>query len=104
MRFPLTLTTSMAGYMLKKKLAREKRFPLVLMLEPLHACNLTCTGCGRIREYVQTIKDKLTVEECIASVEECGAPIVSICGGEPLIYPEIGKLVRAILRQRRHIY
>lgn len=74
------------------------------MLEPLHACNLTCTGCGRIREYVQTIKEKLTVEECLASVDECGAPIVSICGGEPLIYPEIGRLVRGILKRRKHIY
>jgi hopanoid biosynthesis associated radical SAM protein HpnH len=104
MRFPLTLTTSMAGYMAKKKLAREKRFPLVLMLEPLHACNLTCTGCGRIREYSQTIKEKLSVAECLAAVDECGAPIVSICGGEPLIYPEIGQLVRAILGRRKHIY
>ena len=58
MRFPLTLTTSMAGYIARKKLSGEKRFPLVLMLEPLHACNLTCTGCGRIREYSQTIKEK----------------------------------------------
>ena len=65
----------------------NKRFPLVLMLEPLHACNLTCTGCGRIREYESTIKEKLSVEECLASVDECGAPIVSICGGEPMIYP-----------------
>jgi len=72
----------------------NKRFPLVMMLEPLHACNLTCTGCGRIREYSQTIKEKLSVEECLASVDECGAPIVSICGGEPMIYPEIGRLVR----------
>src|SRR5262249_51996278 len=61
-------------------------------------------GCGRIREYVQTIKQKLTVEECLASVDECGAPIVSICGGEPMIYPEIGKLVSAILKRRKHIY
>ncbi len=104
MRFPLTLTTSMAGYMARKKLAGEKRFPLVLMLEPLHACNLTCTGCGRIREYSQTIKEKLTLQECLDSVDECGAPIVSICGGEPMIYPEIGKLVRAVLRRRKHIY
>lgn len=104
MRFPLTLTTSMASYIVQKKIKREKRFPLVLMLEPLHACNLTCTGCGRIREYSQTIKDKLTVRECLDSVDECGAPIVSICGGEPLIYPEIGKLVRGILRRRKHIY
>ena len=66
MRFPLSLTRTMAGYLLRKKLAGEKQFPLVLMLEPLHACNLTCTGCGRIREYASTIKDKLTVDECLA--------------------------------------
>jgi hopanoid biosynthesis associated radical SAM protein HpnH len=104
MRFPLSLTTSMAGYIVKKKLARVPRFPLVLMLEPLHACNLTCTGCGRIREYSQTIKEKLTVEECLASVDEAGAPIVSICGGEPMIYPEIGRLTKEILKRRKHIY
>src|SRR5215207_7421755 len=104
MRFPLSLTTDMAGYMLRKKLGREKRFPLVLMLEPLHACNLTCTGCGRIREYEETIKAKLSVEECLASVDEAGTPIVSICGGEPLIYPQIGELVRGILKRRKHIY
>ena len=60
---------------------------MVLMLEPLHACNLTCTGCGRIREYKSTINEMLTVEQCLAAVDECGAPIVSICGGEPMIYP-----------------
>src|SRR5207248_103196 len=63
MRFPLSLTLSMAAYIVRKKLAGVKRFPLVLMLEPLHACNLTCTGCGRIREYSTTIKDKLSVAE-----------------------------------------
>jgi hopanoid biosynthesis associated radical SAM protein HpnH len=104
MRFPLSLTASMVGYMARKKLSGTARFPLVLMLEPLHACNLTCTGCGRIREYAQTIKEKLSVEECLASVDEAGAPIVSICGGEPLIYPEIGALVRGILGRRKHIY
>lgn len=104
MRFPLSLTASMVGYMAKNKLARRKRFPLVLMLEPLHACNLTCTGCGRIREYETTIKEKLSLEECLASVDEAGAPIVSICGGEPLIYPEIGALVKGILKRKKHIY
>jgi len=104
MRFPLSLTTSMVGYMAGKYIRREKKFPLVLMLEPLHACNLTCTGCGRIREYSKTIKEKLTVEECLQSVDEAGAPIVSICGGEPLIYPEIGKLVKGILHRKKHIY
>jgi hopanoid biosynthesis associated radical SAM protein HpnH len=94
----------MVGYMAKKTLTRQKRYPLVLMLEPLHACNLTCTGCGRIREYSESIKEKLSVEECLASVDEAGAPIVSICGGEPLIYPEIGVLARGILKRRKHIY
>src|SRR4051812_12881387 len=104
MRFPLSLTTAMVGYIAKKKITFQKRFPLVLMLEPLHACNLTCTGCGRIREYEDTIKEKLSVEECLASVDEAGAPIVSICGGEPMIYPEIGRLVSEILKKRKHIY
>src|SRR5262249_55441882 len=104
MRFPLSLTSSMVGYMARKKLSGEKRFPLVLMLEPLHACNLTCTGCGRIREYAGSIKEKLSVEECLQAVDEAGAPIVSICGGEPLIYPEIGALVRGIHKRNKHVY
>ena len=104
MRFPLSLTLTMAAYILRKKLTGMKRFPLVLMLEPLHACNLTCTGCGRIREYSSTIKEKLSVEECLAAVDEAGTPIVSVCGGEPMIYPQIGELVRKILRRRKHIY
>lgn len=104
MRFPLSLTSTMIGYIAKKKITGQKKFPLVLMLEPLHACNLTCTGCGRIREYSQSIKEKLTVAECLESVDQAGAPIVSICGGEPLIYPEIGALVKEILNRRKHIY
>jgi len=67
-----------------------KRFPIVLMLEPLHACNLTCTGCGRIREYESSITERVPLEECLLAVDECGAPVVSICGGEPLMYPQIG--------------
>lgn len=82
----------------------RKRFPLVLMLEPLHACNLTCTGCGRIREYESTISERIPFEECLAAVDECGAPIVSICGGEPLMYPDIGWLAAGILERRRHVY
>ena len=104
MRFPFSLTRSMAGYLLKKKLSGERHFPLVLMLEPLHACNLRCSGCGRIREYAQWAKERLSVEQCLAAVDECGAPIVSICGGEPLIYPEIKELVEEILARRKHIY
>jgi hopanoid biosynthesis associated radical SAM protein HpnH len=104
MRFPISLTGKMTTYLIKKKLSRARKFPLVLMLEPLHACNLTCTGCGRIREYVSTIKDKLSVDECLASVDECGAPIVSICGGEPMIYPWIDELVAKILERKKFIY
>ena len=104
MRFPLKMTTRIAGYVAKKKITRAKRFPMVLMLEPLHACNLTCTGCGRIREYESTIKQKLSIEECLDAVDECGAPVVSICGGEPMIYPGIGELVAKILERKKVIY
>ena len=104
MPFPLSMTATMTKYLLARKLRGEDKFPLVMMLEPLHACNLTCTGCGRIREYAQTIKEKLSVQECLDAVDECGAPIVSLCGGEPMIYPDIGKLVRGILRRRKNIY
>lgn len=104
MRTPLSLMTNMAGYLAKKSLTGDKKFPLTMMLEPLHACNLTCTGCGRIREYKSTISESLTVEQCMKAVDECGAPIVSICGGEPLIYPEIGRLTSEILSRKKHIY
>src|ERR1700723_3477778 len=104
MRVRLSLTTSVAGYLTKLNISGAQTFPLVMMLEPLHACNLTCTGCGRIREYKSTINELLTVEECLAAVDDCGAPIVSICGGEPLIYPEIGRLASEILARKKHIY
>jgi hopanoid biosynthesis associated radical SAM protein HpnH len=104
MRFPFSLTRSMASYLLSKKVAGQQRFPLVLMLEPLHACNLSCSGCGRVREYADTMGQRLSVEQCLAALDECGAPIVSICGGEPLIYPDIDELVRAILAQHKHAY
>ena len=104
MRFPLSLTLDLTGYIAAKRLRGARQFPLVMMLEPLHACNLTCTGCGRIREYRSTITQKLTVDQCLGAADECGAPIVSICGGEPTIYPELDVLVRELLARRRHIY
>jgi hopanoid biosynthesis associated radical SAM protein HpnH len=103
MRYPLKMTVNLSRYVASKKMRGTKKFPMVLMLEPLHACNLTCTGCGRIREYKSTINEMLSVEECLAAVDDCGSPIVSICGGEPLIYPEIGKLTAEILARGRHI-
>jgi len=94
----------MAGYLTGKKMSGAEKFPLVMMLEPLHACNLTCTGCGRIREYKSTINEMLTVEQCLQAVDDCGAPIVSLCGGEPMIYPELDRLVKEILDRKKHIY
>jgi hopanoid biosynthesis associated radical SAM protein HpnH len=104
MRFPLKMTTRIAGYVARNKLKRTERFPMVLMLEPLHACNLTCTGCGRIREYESTIKQKLSIQECLDAVDECPAPVVSICGGEPMIYPGIGELTAKILERKKVVY
>jgi len=103
MRFPFSMTADLTKYIVKKRLAGDKKFPLVMMLEPLHACNLTCTGCGRIREYESTIREVVPVEECLAATDECGAPIVSICGGEPLIYKEIGRLTEELLKRRKHV-
>src|ERR1700723_857269 len=104
MRVPFSLTASMTGYLARKSITGAQKFPLVMILEPLHACNLTCTGCGRIREYKSTINEIMTVEQCLAASDECGAPIVSICGGEPMIYPEIGRLAKGILDRGRHIF
>ncbi|MDO4550194.1 MAG: adenosyl-hopene transferase HpnH [Planctomycetia bacterium] len=105
MKFPLSLSLSMGRYLLKKRLLREKYFPLVLMLEPLFTCNLHCAGCGRIREYADHMREILTLEECLESITSCGAPVISICGGEPLLYPEISELVRQSTDVlRRHVY
>jgi MoaA/NifB/PqqE/SkfB family radical SAM enzyme len=104
MRFPLALTTKIAAYIVGHKIRGTKRFATVLQLEPLHTCNLTCTGCGRIREYSTSLKDLLPLEDCLAAAEECNAPMVSICGGEPLIYPQIEALVEGLHQQGRIIY
>src|SRR6201993_5305303 len=104
MRFPLALTTKIATYMIGHKLRGTKKFATVLQLEPLHTCNLTCTGCGRIREYSTSLKDMMTLEDCLGAAQECNAPMISICGGEPLIYPHIEALVEGLLAQKRIVY
>jgi MoaA/NifB/PqqE/SkfB family radical SAM enzyme len=104
MRFPLALTAKIAGHIIKHKAARTPKFAMVLQLEPLHTCNLTCTGCGRIREYSTSLKDMMSLEDCLASAAECEAPMVSICGGEPLIYPKIEELVAGLREQGRIVY
>ena len=104
MRFPLALTTKIAAYIVGHKLRGTRNFATVLQLEPLHTCNLTCTGCGRIREYSTNLKDVLPLEDCLSAAVECDAPMVSICGGEPLIYPQIEALIGGLLDQKRIVY
>lgn len=104
MRFPLPLTAKIAKYIISKKLRGVEKFATVLQLEPLHTCNLTCTGCGRIREYSTSLKDVMRLEDCLGAAQECDAPMISICGGEPLIYPHIEELVYGLLGQRRIVY
>ncbi|MCS1408589.1 MAG: 7-carboxy-7-deazaguanine synthase [Verrucomicrobia subdivision 3 bacterium] len=105
MRFPLTLTAKIVSHIIKHQfIRRTPKFALVLQLEPLHTCNLTCTGCGRIREYSTSLKDMMSLEDCLGSAAECDAPMVSICGGEPLFYPKIEELVQGLREQSRIIY
>ncbi len=104
MRFPLTLNLSMAWYLFKQKLNGNEKFPLVLMLEPTHRCNLQCKGCGRIREYHDTIDKEMTLEECLEAIDTTGTPVVTITGGEPLLYSQVRELVNQTLKRKRHIF
>ena len=104
MRFPFALSARIARHIITNQMKRVEKFALVLQLEPLHTCNLTCTGCGRIREYSTSLKDMMGLEDCLASAQECDAPMVSIRGGEPLIYPQIEALVQGLLEQKRIVY
>ena len=103
MRFPLHITTDMVGYQIRKTLQGQQRYPFVLMLEPLYTCNLACIGCSTER-HTGKLADRLPVDTCLKAVEECGAPAVSICGGEPTLYPELKELVEGIIDRKRHIY
>src|SRR4249919_3147635 len=92
------------SYVLKQKVRGNKRYPLVLMLEPLFRCNLACVGCGKIQYPAEILKKQLTPEECFRASEECGAPIVSIAGGEPLLHPEMPEIVRGFVDRRKFVY
>ncbi|MGE0109570.1 MAG: adenosyl-hopene transferase HpnH [Bdellovibrionales bacterium] len=104
MSVPLRQIVDVALYMMKQRLTGNKRYPLVLMLEPLFRCNLACPGCGKIDYPPEILNQRLSVEDCLAAAEECGAPIVSIPGGEPLIHREMPQIVRGLIAQKRHVY
>ena len=104
MGVPLIQQYKMGKYILGKKLSGQKKYPLVLMLEPLFRCNLACSGCGKI-DYPKEILDKrLSYEDCMSAIEECGAPVVSIAGGEPLIHKEMNKIVEGYIEKKKFVY
>ena len=104
MAVPISQMYTVASYVLSNKLKGIKRYPLVLMLEPLFRCNLACAGCGKIQYPDHVLDKRLTPEQCWAAAEECGAPIVAIPGGEPMIHPEIGRIVEGLVAQKRYLY
>jgi hopanoid biosynthesis associated radical SAM protein HpnH len=101
---PISQMWTVASYVIKQELARRKRYPLVLMLEPLFRCNLACAGCGKIQYPAHILKKELTPEQCFRAVDECGAPMVSIPGGEPLMHSQIGKIVEGLVARQKYIY
>src|SRR6201987_2259941 len=104
MPVPVSQMWTVATYVLKQRLQGRKRYPLVLMLEPLFRCNLACAGCGKIQYPAHVLKQDLSPEECFRAVDECGAPMVSIPGGEPLMHPEIDRIVEGLVARKKYIY
>jgi hopanoid biosynthesis associated radical SAM protein HpnH len=104
MPVPISQAWTVATYVLKQKLAGRKRYPFVLMLEPLFRCNLACAGCGKIQYPAHILKTELTPEECFKAVDECGTPMVSIPGGEPLMHSQIDKIVEGLVARKKYIY
>ena len=104
MPVPVSQAWTVATYVLKQKLAGRKRYPFVLMLEPLFRCNLACAGCGKIQYPAHILKQELSPEECFKAVDECGTPMVSIPGGEPLMHSQIDKIVEGLIARKKYIY
>src|SRR5436190_3492318 len=104
MSIPLLQKTRIGAYIVRQQLAGRRRYPLVLMLEPLFRCNLACAGCGKIDYPDEILNQRLSVEQCLAAVDECGAPVVSIAGGEPLLHKEIDAIVAGIVARRKFVY
>jgi hopanoid biosynthesis associated radical SAM protein HpnH len=104
MAVPISQAWTVASYVLKQKIKGRKKYPLVLMLEPLFRCNLACAGCGKIQYPAHILKAELTPEECFKAVEECGTPMVSIPGGEPLLHPRMPEIVAGLVARKKYVY
>jgi hopanoid biosynthesis associated radical SAM protein HpnH len=104
MGIPVRQAVAVGKYIAAQKLRGRKRYPLVLMLEPLFRCNLECAGCGKIQHPEETLRRMLTPDECFAAAEECGAPVVSVAGGEPLIHPRMTEIVEGLTARGKFVY
>jgi len=101
---PLRQNLRLGGYLLKQKVLRRDKFPLLVELEPLFACNLHCAGCGKIQQPHDVLKQRMPVEQAVGAIEECGAPMVSIAGGEPLMHPQIDEIVRQLIARKKFVF
>src|SRR5213592_2187998 len=104
MAIPFFKEMRIGGYLLKQKLMGRKRYPLVLMLEPLFRCNLACAGCGKIDYPDAILNQRLSVDDCLDAVDECGAPVVVLAGGEPLLHREIDEIAARIIARKKFVY
>jgi hopanoid biosynthesis associated radical SAM protein HpnH len=104
MTMPVRQRLRIGGYILRQKLRGRAKFPLLLELEPLFACNLKCAGCGKIQHPADVLRRRMPVEQALAAVEECGAPMVSIAGGEPLMHPQIAEMVRELVARKVYVF
>jgi hopanoid biosynthesis associated radical SAM protein HpnH len=104
MPVPARQSLRIGAYIIRQRLARRQRFPLIVELEPLYQCNLACAGCGKIQQPDELLRRRMPVEDAIAAIEESGAPMVSIAGGEPLIHPDIDKLAAELIKRRKYVF
>src|ERR1700742_4041884 len=104
MAMPLHLTVKLGAYLMKQKIRGIKKYPLIMELEPLYACNLKCAGCGKIQQPAALLKQRMPVEQAVAAIEESGAPMVSIAGGEPLMHPQIDEIVQQLLDRNKIVF
>ena len=104
MAVPISQMWTVASYVLRQRWSGRKQYPLVLMLEPLFRCNLACAGCGKIQYPAHILKKELTPDQCFKAIDECGAPMVSIPGGEPLMHTRIGEIVEGLVARKKYVY
>src|SRR3954449_9142935 len=104
MPVPLRQSVRVGSYLMKQKLARREKFPLLVELEPLFQCNLACSFCGKIQHPEHVLKQRMPVDQALAAIEECGAPMVSIAGGEPLVHPEVHVIVAELIKRKKFVF